>query len=313
MNLKLFVFLKRISKENTKSNYFKYKYAIFMMLFSGLSGSFMRLFIKSIHNIPEVELLIFQYLPILLFAPIFIKKRKYVLFGKNKKVLFYRGFYGFFGGIFYIYAIQNLLLADSAAISQLVPFFVILFSWYLLKEKLSINRVLILLFAFFGAMFIIRPSYNYVQFSALIGLLATAFTGLAHTFVRALRKTEPPIVIVNYHAYFSSVVSIFVLLITKTFVLPEIKQIIPLIFMGIFTFLTQIGFTYAYKLGPAKIVAPFSYFQIGFSIILGFIFFSEIPNIYSIFGMIIIVLSGLLNVSTLPQEISLNQAKDSHL
>lgn len=272
-----------------------YKIGISMMLASSFSFAVLRLVVKLTIAIPVLELLIFQYLPVILVAPFAIRSKGLLFFGKNKLYLFFRGFFGFLGGMLLIYAIKNLSLADSSAISQLQPFFIILFSCFLLREKIFKQQWGILLFAFLGALLIIKPGFNLNILPAVIGVMASIFTGLAHTFVRALRETEHPIVIVNYHAYFSSLVSFLILFFGNNFVLPERSQILALISLGTLTFLGQITLTNAYRHAPSRIISVYAYSQVALSIIFGYLFFMEVPDLSSIIGIFIIVIGGALN------------------
>jgi len=272
-----------------------HKTGILMMLACSFFFAVTRVVVKSIVDIPILEMLIFQYLPVLLIAPFIIRNKALSYFGKNKLHLFLRGFFGFLAGMLGIYAIKNLNLADSSAISQLNPIFVILFSYFLLKEKIFSQQWVILSFAFLGALLIIRPGFDLNFLPAIVGVMASFFSGLAHTFVRALRKTEHPIVIANYHAYFSSVMSFLILLIGNNFVLPERNQMLVLILLGIFSSLGQLSLTNAYGNAPSKIISVYGYSQVAFSIIFGYLFFREIPNLLSVLGIIIIISSGMLN------------------
>lgn len=74
-------------------------------------------------------------------------------------------------------------------LNKLSPFFAIIFSYFLLKEKIKLYQFACVLTAFVGALFILRPGFDSVAtFPAFIGLLGGMGAGLAYTNVRMATK-----------------------------------------------------------------------------------------------------------------------------
>ena len=89
------------------------------------------------------------------------------------------------------------------------PFFAILFSLVLLKERANVWQYLSVLAAFGGAMLIIKPGFSADTFPAVIGLLGGMSAGAAYTFVRALSKrNEKSARIVFFFSAFSILTSL---------------------------------------------------------------------------------------------------------
>ena len=102
--------------------------------------------------------------------------------------------------IFYIilaafgFAFMNLfvkLAGDLPAIEKsffrnlVAIFFAIIFSYFLLKEKIKPYQLICVIVAFIGALFILRPGFDSVAtFPAFIGLIGGMGAGLAYTNVR---------------------------------------------------------------------------------------------------------------------------------
>ncbi len=107
--------------------------------------------------------------------------------------------------------------------------------------------------------------------------------------------TDHYLVIINYFAYISGVVSLFILLAQKSFQLPSLSGCLVLILLGGIGLLAQIALTKAYQLVPASLVSLYNYSQIIFASVFGLLFFQEIPDLLSIGGAIFIVISGYLN------------------
>ncbi len=109
--------------------------------------------------------------------------------------------------------------------------------------------------------------------------------------------TDHYLVIINYFAYISGVVSLFILLAQKSFQLPSLSGCLVLILLGGIGLLAQIALTKAYQLVPASLVSLYNYSQIIFASVFCLLFFKEIPDLSSISGAIFIVISGYLNYS----------------
>jgi drug/metabolite transporter (DMT)-like permease len=110
-----------------------------------------------------------------------------------------------------------------------------------------------------------------------------------------LRLTDHYLVIINYFAYISGVVSLIILLVQKKFLLPNLSDCFTLILLGGLALLAQITLTTAYQLAPESLVSLYIYSQIIFAAIFGLLFFQEIPDLLSMGGAIFIVISGYLN------------------
>ena len=99
----------------------------------------------------------------------------------------------------------------------------------------------------------------------------------------------------NYFGYIIGLVSFGVLLWQGNFYIPDILSLFILILLGLVGLEAQIALTKAYQMAPTNLVSLYLYSQIIFSIFLGIFFFKEIPDLFSIFGASLIIISGYLN------------------
>ena len=105
-------------------------------------------------------------------------------------------------------------LPDANMLNKLSPFFAIVFSIFLLREKPNLVQVLGVLVAFGGSVCIIKPSFDNPQaLPALAGALGGLGAGAAYTFVRYLgARGENGSRIVFYFSAFSCLVCLPLLL-----------------------------------------------------------------------------------------------------
>ena len=207
--------------------------------------------------------------------------------GCGRDILF-RCIFGTSGMIANFYAIDHLGIADANMLNKMSPFFAILLSIPILKEKPSRLDWASVLVAFAGALLIIRPGSNLSVGPALLGLYGGFGAGTAYVFVRALgRKGERTPVIVLCFSLFSCAVT-----------LPQLifayhpmsgQQLLYLCLAGCFAAVGQFGITTAYKYAPAKDISVFDYTQVVFAALLGILFLGETPVPLSILGYILII------------------------
>ena len=274
---------------------------IFFIILSALGFAFMSLFVKLSGDIPSMQKSFFRNLVSLVFAFYIIKKSKigFSFKKENLLLLILRATFGTLGIIFNYYAIENLILSDATMLNKLAPFFVIIFSFFILKEKIKLWQAISILIAFLGSLFIINPnliigllSNNIPKTSlnslpALIGVLGAMCAGMAYTMVRflSLRGEKGPFIVFFFSCFSCLAILPFVIF---NFSPMSIKQLVYLLLAGLFASLGQFAITAAYANAPAKEISIFDYSQIVFSGILGYIVFNQKPDIYSFIGYIII-------------------------
>ena len=171
---------------------------------------------------------------------------------------------------------------------QFLSFFVIIFSFLILKEKLNLVQILAVVGAFSGSLLVIKPSFSNMNLSAsLIGLLGGLGAGLAYTMVRILgqRKVQGSFV-VFFFSTFSCLVTLPYLIFA--FEPMSFAQLLCLLGAGTAAAGGQFGITKAYYYAPAREISVYDYSQIIFAAILGFALFGQVPDLYSVLGYVII-------------------------
>ena len=267
--------------------------AIILMIISALSFAVMSTFVKLAGDLPSIEKSLFRNLVSCIVAFYVIRKSGDSLFGKkeNRKFLIGRALLGTLGIIANYYAIEHLILADANMLNQLSPFFVIIFSSLFLKEKITKNQFIILITAFLGSLFIIRPSFSLEIIPALVGLSSAIFAGAAYTFVRFLGNREKGPTIVFFFSLFSILFTLpFVIITFKPF---SILQLFYLLMAGVAASVAQFSLTSAYKYAPAKEISIYSYTQIIFTAFIGFILFGQVPTKFSFIGYAIVIIASI--------------------
>ncbi len=196
---------------------------------------------------------------------------------------------GLLGVVLNFYAIDHIgSISDASILNKLSPFFAILFSVFLLKEKPKIPEIIFVLLAFAGAMCVVNPRFDMEVLPALSGFASGACAGFAYTCVRILGvKGERGIMTVFFFAAFSTVISLpFMIAFYQSMTL---LQLLWLLLAGAAATGGQFCITAAYRQAPAKEIAVFDYMQVFFAAILGFLFLRQVPKILSFIGYAVII------------------------
>ncbi len=246
----------------------------------------MSAFVRLAGELPSVQKSFFRNVVALLFSFCILcrDKERVQLQKPILGLLLLRSVFGTIGILGNFYATDHLLLSDASMLNKLSPFFAILFSFFLLKEKMRPFQMFAVLLAFIGSLFIIKPSgQGLLSAGALAGILGGLCAGLAYTYVRMLGKHG---VKGSFIVFFFSAVSC---LITFPFLLFDYHpmtwvQIGYLLLAGVAAAGGQFSVTAAYAHAPARELSVFDYTQVIFSAILGFLLFGQAPDRFSILG-----------------------------
>ncbi len=268
----------------------KYK-GIILIILSALCFALMSMFVRLAGDIPSVQKSFFRNIVAMVFAAV-ILLREHTLPKLNREsriCLFLRALFGTLGILCNFYAVDRLVLADASILNKMSPFFAILCSWAVLKEKITPVRTAIVLGAFIGSLFVIKPSFhNTSLFPALIGLLGGLGAGIAYTMVRKLGQlgVKGPFIVFFFSA-FSCLVTLPYLIFNYHPM--TAVQLLYLLLAGLSATGGQFTITAAYIYAPAREISVYDYTQIIFSSLLGFFVFGQTPDTWSFIGYVLIV------------------------
>lgn len=270
---------------------------IIMIIGSAFFFSLMALFVRLSGDLPSIQKSFFRNIIAAIFAAaILIKSGTGFSFKKeNLPFLILRSVFGTLGLICNFYAIDKLVLADANMLNKMSPFFALLASAVFLKEKIKPHQIAVVLAALTGTVFIIKPSFSNILLGpAFIGLLGGLGAGLAYTTVRYLGKRgEKGPVIVFFFSAFSCLACLPFMLFDYTPM--TMYQLFMLIMAGLMAAFGQFMVTSAYFYAPANEISVYDYTAVIFSTVWGFVFFGQIPDIYSFTGYFLICGSAIVN------------------
>ena len=266
-----------------------------MMILATICFSLIAAMVKFLGHLPVLEIIFFRNIPIMLIVPFILKNKKISFWGNNKPLLLLRSLLSGFAAIAYFYTIKVMILTDAVTIKQLSPFFIIFLASIFLGEKIDFRKITIFILAFLGALSVVKPGFRLDIFPAMIGIFSAILTAGAHVALRRLGSTDHLLVIVNYFGYIIGLTALGILLWQGNFIIPDASSLFVLILLGLVGLGGQFALTKAYQMAPTKLVSFYLYLQIIFGALLGVLFFKEIPDLFTILGATLIIISGYLN------------------
>jgi len=193
--------------------------------------------------------------------------------------------------LFFISGLRYLPIAEASATGFVSPLFVTALSIVFLGEKVGLRRWIATALGLLGVIIILRPgtsAFHPAAFFPLVSALAWACTLI---MTRIMSGSERAITTMTY----SSIAGVCILsaMVPFVWVTPSWHDILFGIFIGVASTAGQWIVVLAFRYADASVLAPFSYTQLLWVSILGFLAFSEVPDIWTITGAAFIVTSGL--------------------
>lgn len=199
--------------------------------------------------------------------------------------------------LMFISALHYIPLAEGTAIIYLSPLLVTAMSGPLLGERISRMQWLAVAIGFMGVLLIARPGGSMFHPVALLALGAAFSFSLYQVITRKLNHTDKS----SITNFISGLVCVIVtsLLLPFFWKTPTLHFTLLMVLLGISALVSHLLMTKAYQHAKPSTLAPFSYTQLLFAGLIGYVFFDQIPDLMGLVGMLVIVAGGLLIFSKL--------------
>ena len=231
------------------------------------------------------------------FIPIFfiIPKEKLLSFYKTTRpgLHAFRAFTGAAAIIALFIGLRELPLADVVSLTFGGPIFVTVASIFFLSEKVGIKRWSAVFLGFIGMLLIVQPAFIDLNFYYITPIIFCIFFACVAISVRSLSKTEPNYRIAFYFTFLCSLLCI-VTIFKGDWVLPNKIDFLIFIIMGLCGSIANLLLTQSYRLAEASLVTPIKYLSLVFAIVFGFLIWSEIPKLLTLFGALLVITSSLI-------------------
>ena len=193
-------------------------------------------------------------------------------------------------------AFTTIPLAEAYALIFLAPLFVTLLSALVLREEVGIWRWSAVLLGFGGVLLVVRPGFKALEtghFAALAVALLAAITVIQ---LRALANDEKRVSLLGMHVLYGLAVNGLFIVASGVLTIPDMRQTLFIVLTGACIGIGQFCLLSAMRLSAANQIAPTHYSQIGWAVVIGALFFGEVPDLLTIAGLVVLAAAGLLTV-----------------
>ena len=189
-------------------------------------------------------------------------------------------------------AIMYLQLAQTAAIFFTIPLWVCALSVPILGERVGLRRWLAVAVGFCGVLVIMRPGTESFHWAMLLSLTASLCGAIYNIVTRKVGGRDRA----ETSLFYVGMVGAAAAAVPLPFVwqTPQGLQWLLLGLMGVAGTIGHFMLIQAHRLAPASALAPFMYTQIVWMILVGYAFFGDVPDFWTLAGAAIVVASGLV-------------------
>ena len=259
-----------------------------------------------------MQILVFRSgIGLILLCIYFIYSKQPIYFGTaHPYIAIFRASTFFFGFTLFFISLSQITLAEATSLYFVSPFFITIYSYFILNIKIGLNRIFSIFVGFSGTLLIIKPEFNDINIYMLFPIIAAATYALSMTLAKKTSVNDnlfqqtshiyigafiggSAISILLHNSDFN--LSIFSIL-SNPWVLNDVQKIVLILLIsttgciGIFCLIA------AYRVGSPLVNSIAEYVHLIFAIIIGITIFSEIPDINSFIGIFLIIASGIFVV-----------------
>ncbi len=213
-----------------------------------------------------------------------------ILYSKQYKIQLMRGVCMLMSSMFFVLGLRYVPVGEATSVVFLAPLIVTWYSGKVLGEKIQMGQWVAVTGGLLGVLIIVRPG-SALFTPAILLPMAAAFAMAGFQILTRRVLTTDHMIATNFLTSLVCTVllSVVVWYFWQT---PGLGALSLMIIGSSLAMAGHLLLTHAYRLGSVASLAPFSYSQIIFATLIGFLFFGYTPDVATRVGMAIIMLSG---------------------
>ena len=195
----------------------------------------------------------------------------------------------------WFYAIAFIPLAEVFALEFTTPIWTLILAALILGERITVVRVAAVILGFAGVLIILRPGLSPVgmpQIAALLSALGFAFS--TYVMTRRLMRTDTPQTMLFWMVLIQTPLALFAGL--DAWVWPTGWSWGWIGLVGVGSLTAHYCMARALSLADANVVVPMDFFRLPLAVVVGWLAYAEIIDIWVALGAAVIFAGNYLNV-----------------
>jgi len=194
--------------------------------------------------------------------------------------------------LFFTAGLRFLAMADATAMSFVSPLFITALSIPVLKEKVGVRRWGAIVVGLIGVLIVVRPGTSAFNPASALPLLSSVSWACGIVLTRKMSHSQDGMVTTLAYAAFTGFM-VTSLMVPFVWVTPSWPVVALGGFIACVSTTAQWLVVMGYRRANASVLAPFSYSQLVWSSLAGFLLFDMMPDGLTLVGAAIIIASGL--------------------
>ena len=217
--------------------------------------------------------------------------RKQLFWTSKPKLQITRGLILVAANILFFYSISIISLSKALTLAFVAPLIVTALSPFFLGELVGYRRWVAVIIGFLGSLIVIRPGFLAFDIATLAALGTGFFYGIYIIVTRKLHTADTPLLTLLITGVVGAIIlSIYM---PFTWIAPTLNQWFLMVGIGLCASVGHFFLILSLKYADASKLAPFSYFEIITNVLIGFYFFGDFPDRFTVLGLFIIIGSGI--------------------
>lgn len=227
---------------------------------------------------------------VILLAPVLARIGKRALYTPNKGLHVLCGLLTYLAILCWFYAAARMPVAEFFALQFITPLFTIALAMVLLRQRVGAGNWIATLAGFAGVLVILRPGMIEVTLGALATLASSAGYASVNTTIKVLSRADPSIVIVFYVNLL--MVPLSLPMAVYQWRTPDWADTPLIIGIAVFSTVAFLATARAVSAADARVVQPVNFLRLPIAAVIGWIFFNELPELWTWLGAAVIFVSA---------------------
>ena len=195
-------------------------------------------------------------------------------------------------------ALSGAFIANATAVILSAPIIAVVLASIVLREPIRLSRMVAVVIGFCGILMIVKPGLGGSSPAIYAAFGAAFLFAFVIVWLRKLNRTEHPLYISFFYNLSGTAVFLgWTLLIGFSDAWTQVPTLLGLmLLLGVTGAAQQILLSYSFRYADASLLAPFEYLSLPLALIVGFLFWNEMPDLMSLIGAGTIVTCGILLV-----------------